>query len=537
MKKVLIITALLIAAGYWLFSQYWFHLPGIIGRIANPVGEFQEVQWQAGPAQPANGAPSPNIVLIVADDLGFNDITFYGGGIANGSVPTPNIDAIAAEGIHFTNGYAGNGTCAPSRAALLTGRFATRYGFEFTPASPQFARLTAGDSFMEENADNYPPSDTLGLPSSELTLPELLQHEGYHSVALGKWHLGEAEGFRPLDQGFDEFLGFLQGAALFMPVDDINVVNSKQDFDPIDRFLWPNLPYAVQHNNGARFHPDTHMTDYFSRHAVKVIEANRHRPFFLYLAYNAPHTPLQAEKRDYDALEHITDHTERTYAAMIRGLDRGIGQVLEALEANGLADNTLVIFTSDNGGAGYVGLPDLNKPYRGWKISFFEGGIHTPYFIRWPQRIPAGSEHSAAVAHIDIFTTALAAAGVAPPDDRIIDGVDVVSHALTSPAPLSRPLFWRSGGYKVVQQDGWKLQLQEQNGKSWLYNLNVDPTEQVNLSESEPERMAALKNALYELDDQMVDPLWPPLVEASIAIDYTVDKLPSTEHETILWNN
>ena len=537
MKNFLVIVVLLLAAGVWAFSQYWYYLPGIISGIANPVGEHREVVWQSGPAAPEGGAQPPNVVLIVADDLGFNDITFYGGGIAGGSVPTPNIDAIAAEGIHFTNGYAGNGTCAPSRAALLTGRFATRSGFEFTPARPEFARLTAGDGYIAENAENYPPSDTLGLPGSEVTLPELLKQRGYHSVALGKWHLGEAEGYRPLDQGFDEFLGFLPGAAMFLPEDHANVVNSKQDFDPIDRFLWPNLKYAVRHNTSERFHPDSHMTDYFSRHAVKVIEANRNRPFFLYLAYNAPHTPLQAEKKDYDALAHITNHTERTYAAMLRGLDRGVGQVLDSLEANGIADNTLVIFTSDNGGAGYVGLPDLNTPYRGWKITFFEGGIHTPYFIRWPERIPTGSQYDSAVAHIDIFTTALAAAGVPLPDDRKIDGVDVLDYALGNPRPLQRPLFWRTGGYKVVQQDGWKLQLQEQNGKTWLYNLSVDPTEQTNLSESNPERLAELKAILYTLDEQMADPLWPALVETPIAVDYTIDKRPDTDYETVLWTN
>ncbi|MDP6376593.1 MAG: sulfatase-like hydrolase/transferase [Pseudomonadales bacterium] len=538
MKKLLIIATLLIAAGVWAFTQYWYYLPGIISGIVDPVSGYREVEWQTGPTEATSEERPPNIVLIVADDLGFNDITFYGGGIANGSVPTFNIDTIAAEGIHFTNGYAGNGTCAPSRAALLTGRFATRSGFEFTPARPEFAQMTAGDGYIAKNAENYPPSAELGLPGSEVTLPELLQQRGYHSVALGKWHLGEAESYRPLDQGFDEFLGFLPGAAMFLPEDDPNVVNSKQDFDPIDRFLWPNLKFAVRHNNSERFHPDSHMTDYFSRHAVKVIEANRNRPFFLYLAYNAPHTPLQAEKADFEALAHIANHTERTYAAMLRGLDRGIGQVLESLEDNGITDNTIVIFTSDNGGAGYVGLPDLNKPYRGWKITFFEGGIHAPYFMRWPERIPAGSHYDSAVAHIDIFSTALAAAGVPLPEDRTIDGVDLLEYALAdSQPPLRRPLFWRTGGYKVVQQDGWKLQLQEQNGKTWLYNLNEDPTERNNLSASHPDRLAELKALLYNLDEQMVEPLWPALVQAPIVIDYTIDKVPETDHETIIWTN
>ena len=493
-----------------------------------------------GPTAPADETRPPNIVLIVADGLGFNDITFYGGGIADGSVPTPSIDSIASAGIHFSNGYTGNGTCAPSRAALLTGRFATRVGFEFTPAPPQFARLTAGDGYIEENAADYPASEHLGLPGSEVTLPELLEQMEYHSVALGKWHLGTGAGMTPTAQGFDEFLGFLQGAALFMEEDDPNVVNSKQDFDPIDKFLWANLKYAVRYDDGDRFRPDSHMTDYFSRQAVRVIEANRNGPFFLYLAYNAPHTPLQAEKADYEALDHIADHTERTYAAILRGLDRGIGQVLGTLDDNGVAHNTVVIFTSDNGGAGYVGLPDLNKPFRGWKITFFEGGIHAPYFIRWPEKIAAGSEYEPAVAHIDIFSTALAVAGVEPPRDRIIDGVNVLDYALQSPQrPLSRPLFWRTGGYKVAMRDGWKLQVQEQTGKTWLFNLNEDPTEQVNLSlgEAHAKELKTLRATLHELDSQMAEPLWPTLVEVPIAVDYTIDKLPDTEYETILWSN
>ena len=539
MKKILIGLVALSIAGAWAFSEYWYFLPGIISSITKPIDDFQEVVWQKGPDEVRAEDAPPNIILILADDLGFNDITFYGGGIANGSVPTPNIDSLAKDGIHFSNGYAGNGTCAPSRAALLTGRFPTRVGFEFTPmSSPLFAELTGGDGYIEENAEDYPAAAELGLPASELTLPELLKEKNYHSVALGKWHLGEANGMEPTDQGFDEFLGFLPGAALFMEENDEDVVNSKQDFDPIDKFLWANLKHGVRYNKGERFHPDSHMTDYFSRQAVQVIETNKNRPFFMYLAYNAPHTPLQAEKADYDALGHITNHTERTYAAMLRGLDRGIGQVLSALEEAGLSDNTMVIFTSDNGGAGYVGLPDLNKPYRGWKITLFEGGIHAPYFIRWPSKIPAGSQYDSAVAHVDIFSTALAAAEIPSPTDRTLDGVNLLDYALPSPQlGLERPLFWRTGGYKVIQQRGWKLQLQEQNGKTWLYNLNEDPTEQVNLNKSEPERLRLLRDALYRLDEQMVEPMWPTLIEVPIAVDHTINRLPDSEYETVIWSN
>ena len=196
------------------------------------------------------------------------------------------------------------------------------------------------------------------------------------------------------------------------------------------------------------------------------------------------------------------------------------------------------IFVSDNGGAGYVGLPDLNKPYRGWKITLFEGGIRTPYFIRWPNTIPAGTSYDSAVGHVDIFTTALSAAGAQLPEDRVIDGLDLLEYALQVPQPpMQRPLFWRTGGYKAVTQDGWKLQLQEQNNKTWLYNLNEDPTEQNNLSELNPEQLKTMTTLLYELDGQMAEPLWPTLIETPIAIDFTIDKIPDTEHETIIWSN
>ena len=542
MKKVIIGLLGLVVVGSYLFSQYWYYLPGIISDFVSPIGENQSVTWAQGPSASPSEVDDvdklPNIILIVVDDLGFNDITYYGGGIGGGSVPTPQIDSIAKQGIHFTNGYTGNGTCAPSRAALLTGRYPTRVGFEFTPASPQLMKLVSGDSFKEENAENYPPSSSLGLPGSELTLPEVLKEKGYHSLLLGKWHLGADEGMTPNDQGFDEFLGFLGGGAMFMEEDDPKVVNSKQDFDPIDKYLWPNLKYGVRFNKGERFKPDSHLTGYLSREAVKAIKENRNRPFFMYLAYNAPHTPLQSEKRDYDALSHIEDHTERTYAGMIRGLDRGIGQVLASLEENGLSDNTMVIFTSDNGGAGYVGLPDLNKPYRGWKMTLFEGGIHTPYFIKWPEKIAAGSQYDSPVAHIDIFSTVLAAVGIALPDDRITDGKDILKVALDPEQPsLDRPLFWRSGGYKVVQQDGWKLQLLEHNGKTWLFNLNDDPTEQRDLSASNPEKLNELRKVLYSIDDQMIKSMWPSLAEAQNPIDFTIDKIPDGDYETVIWEN
>jgi uncharacterized sulfatase len=216
----------------------------------------------------------------------------------------------------------------------------------------------------------------MGMPPLEITLAELLADQGYHTVHIGKWHLGQDNGMAAHDQGFTESL--LMASGLYGNLDDEDVIQARQDFDPIDRFLWEALSFAASFNGGPSFEPPKYLTDYYTDQAVKVIEANKNRPFFLYLAHWAPHTPLQATREDYDALADIKLHRERVYAAMIRALDRGVGRVMEALKSNGLDENTLVMFTSDNGGAGYIGLPDVNEPYRGWKITLFEGGIRVP---------------------------------------------------------------------------------------------------------------------------------------------------------------
>jgi len=389
----LLATTLLAGAGAWYWREALFlPLPGMLDRWRDPIGPMRPVTWQAGPDTPTAppGRRAPNIVVIVADDLGYNDVTFGGGGVAGGAVPTPHIDSIANDGVEFTRGYAGNATCAPSRAAIVTGRYPTRFGFEFTPAPKQFMRLVAhlqrNDPgppvyFADREAD-VPPIEQEGLPPQEITIAELLRTRSYRTLGLGKWHLGEAKAMRPTARGFDEFLGFLPGAAMYLPKDDPAAVNAIQDFDPIEKFLWANLSFGIREDDGSRFTPAAYMTDCLATEAVRAITANRNRPFFLYLAFNAPHTPLQALRADYEALPQIENHTLRVYGAMIRALDRGVGQVLDALRANGLEDDTLVIFTSDNGGAHYIGLPDINKPYRGWKMTFFEGGVHTPFFAK-----------------------------------------------------------------------------------------------------------------------------------------------------------
>lgn len=531
-------------------ALWWFRFDLIIlfARVQQPKIEANHpVTWAKGPGAPPAGQRPPNVVFILADDLGYNDVTLNGGGVARGAAPTPHIDSIAHDGVTFANGYAGNATCAPSRAAIMTGRYATRFGFEFTPTPVAFSRVVGGHAgdplhpsrFNAAEVRNAPKDDnTEAVPASEITIAEALRTRGYHTIHLGKWHLGGVKGSRPEDQGFDESLGFMAGAALYAPVGDPSVEESRQDFDPIDRFLWGALPYAVQFNGSKPFHPGAYMTDYLTDEAVKAIDANRNRPFFLYLAYNTVHTPLQAPKADYDALSGIQDHRLRVYAAMVRNLDRNVGRVLRALKDRGLADDTLVIFTSDNGGANYVGLPDLNRPYRGWKATFFEGGVHVPFLMRWPGQLPAGAIYRRPVGHVDIFATAAGAAGAAAPRDRVMDGVDLVPFVKgRATGDPHRALYWRSGRYKTVLAGGWKLQVAQEPDRVWLFDLSTDPTERHDLSKARPDKVRELREMLVRLDGQMAPPAWPSLLSGAIYLDHPGGVPARPGDDYIYWDN
>ncbi|MBY0563901.1 MAG: sulfatase-like hydrolase/transferase [Hyphomonadaceae bacterium] len=545
MKKLLIVLGVVVllgAVGYVAFQQYKIYIPGLLSRLRDPIAEYAPVAWQTGPveAELSADARPPNIIVIVADDLGYNDISFFGGGL----VQTPNIDALAQQGAHAAVGYAANATCSPSRAAIMTGRYPTRFGFEFTAVPPVFARNLANSSgdggppviFHGDRVEGLLPYPQMGLPPSEVTMAEMLRERGYHTVHIGKWHLGEADGLRPEDQGFAESLGMTAGGGLYLPIGDDNAVEARLPWDPIDRFLWANLPYAVQFNGGQRFAPNEYMTDYMTDNAVAAINANRNRPFFLYLAYTAPHTPFQATREDYDAIAGIEDHTTRVYAAMIRALDRGVGDVMRALRDNGLDRNTLVIFTSDNGGAWYAGIPGLNAPFRGWKATFFEGGLRVPFFVHWPAQIAAGTRIGGPAHHMDIYHTAAAASGAASQERG--DGVDLLPFLRgQASAESERTLFWRSGGYRVVRRGDWKLQLSARPERVWLFNLADDPTEQNDLSEEQPDRVVALRALIEDYERELPAPLWPALIEGPIRIDPPLNTPWREDQEYIYWSN
>ena len=543
----LLILLSLLAFGYWAVGgRMGVMLLAVKYVIRNDYGPTQEVRWANPTVAPASAGAEkrPNILLIVADDLGFNDITAHGGGVANGSVPTPHIDSLAHNGVDFLAGYSGNATCAPSRAAMMTGRYPTRFGFEFTPTPKQFMKVIAANETGEglpkplyhaEREGDLIPYEDMGLPVNEVTLARALKTSGYRTLQLGKWHLGDSPQFRPYAHGFDESLALMHGASMFLPENSPQVVNSKQSFDPIDKFLWAAHPWGIRFNDGQPFQPPRYMTDYLTDEAIKAIDANKQKPFFMYLAYNAPHTPLQSTREDYDALPHIADHATRVYAAMIRSLDRNIGRVLQHLKDQGLDDNTMIIFTSDNGGAHYIGVPDINKPFRGWKATFYEGGIRVPFFMKWPQGLPKGKQYQQPISHLDIFTTALAAAKAAPPEGKVLDGVNLLPFAqgLNTQAPHEQ-LFFRTDTYLALRQGDWKLQVMERPKQDVLYNLAADPSERNNLASQEPQRLADMKKRLATLNAQQVKPLWPSLAEAPIYIDKTL-KQPAKPGEAYVY--
>lgn len=548
-KVLLVGVAVLVtlAVGVYIAREtIMLHVLGLTTDLQHPRQANHPVPWQVGPDAAPIGPRPPNVVLIMADDLGFNDVSTFGAGLTAQGVPTPNIDAISKAGVRFDQGYASAAVCAPSRAALLTGRYASRFGFEYTPTPGAMAKVASmlelgGEPLRPlithpEVADRIASFNELGVPASEITLAELLKARGYHTVHLGKWHLGGTPQMRPNNQGFDESLYMESG--LYLPVDDPDVVNAKIDFDPIDAFLWPNMRFAVSYNEGRWFEPRNYLTDYLTDEAVTAIHQNRHQPFFIYLAHWGVHTPMQATKADYDALNTISDHTERVHAAMVRAIDRSVGKILQALRDDGLVDNTIVIFTSDNGGPGYVGLPALNKPFRGWKLTQFEGGVRVPFVAQWPGHIPAGSRYLAPVTSRDILPTVVAAAGGQLPTDRPLDGVNLLPYLLAdAPLPPPRNLFWRDGSYQAVRAGDWKLQQAARPEKIWLYNLKEDPTEQHNLVAEQPQKVAELQVLLAAHNAEMQPPAWPSFIEMPVMIDKTLAQPEAADDEYVYWQN
>ena len=376
----------------------------------------------------------------------------------------------------------------------------------------------------------------LGMPSEQITIAEILKDKGYYTAHIGKWHLGQMEGSHPIDQGFDDSLSMI--GTLYLPEDHPKVVNARNYDDPIDNMVWTVGRFSASFNKSDDFEPNEYLTDYYTNNAIKVIEENKNRPFFLYLGHWAIHNPLQSLKSDYDLHSHSGNHTLSVYSGMIEALDRSIGKIVKTLEENGLSDNTLIIFTSDNGGAGYIELPDINKPYRGWKLTHFEGGMHVPFLAKWPSQIQKGARFLSPIHHIDIFHTIAAAAGASVPKDRKLDGVDLIPYIQgKNKEKPHKTLFWREGHHQSVLHKGWKLIKADRPNKRWLFNLDKDPTERNNLSKDNPTKVSQLEKLLELHNSEQAEPLWPSVLDSPMLIDKHGGQDYEEGDEYIYWPN
>ena len=413
----------------------------------------------------------PNIIVILADDLGFADTGFTG----CKDFSTPYIDRLARSGVRFTNAYVSHAFCSPTRAGLMTGRYQQRFGHENNPVY-------------------NPHDDVAGLPTSEITLANVLSGAGYATGQIGKWHLGAAHQFHPLKRGFQEQFGFLGGGHDYFKAETANP-DAREYLIPIER-------------NGKPVEEKEYLTDAFSREACEFVGRHAKDPFFLYLAYNAPHTPLQAPQPYLDRVSSIADPIRRSYAAMICAMDDGIGRLTAMLEVLKLENDTLIFFLSDNGGPTPVTHAD-NHPYRGFKGQVYDGGIHVPFVMKWKGRLPEGETYGSPVISLDIFATAAALAGAAVPKDRPIDGVNLMP-CLTgkgSPPPHDK-LYWRIGGGQAfaVRQGNWKLV--KIGGRSELYDLEADAGESKDAASTKPEILARLESARVAWNRDLIPPLF-----------------------------
>ncbi len=405
----------------------------------------------------------PNIVLIFSDDQGYADMGCHG----CTDIPTPHMDAIAAAGARFTDGYVTAPVCSPSRAGLLTGRYQQRFGHEHNPGAAPEA----------------------GLPLSEKTIADHLKAAGYATGMVGKWHLGMLEKQNPVNRGFDEFFGFLHGAHSYLPSRRRSRLK-----DPIRRGFEP-----VEEGE--------YLTDASAREAVAFIDRHRAEPFFLYVPFNAVHSPLEATERYLSRFGHIRDEKRRTFAAMLSAMDHAVGAILGALRRAGLEENTLVFFISDNGGPTAQTMAS-NKPLRGGKAQMYEGGIRIPFLMQWKGRLPAGQVYRQPVSTLDVLPTALEAAGVGSASGAKLDGVDLLPFLTGRHTGIPHEtLFWRMGQQAAVRKGRWKLVIRRQQSPE-LYDLVADIAEQRDLAQQEPDVLRKLGQAYEQWNAQMAEPLW-----------------------------
>ena len=451
----------------------------------------------------------PNIIVFFADDLGYGELGCQG----NSEIPTPYIDSIAESGVRFTAGYVAGPNCSPSRAGLLTGRTPTRFGYEFNPIG----------------ARNEEPG--IGLPSKEVTIAETLQDAGYTTGLIGKWHQGGGAEYHPFRHGFDEFFGFTHEGHYFVPPPwkGVTTMLRRKSLPDGSKGRWEGEKRLIYSTHMKSAEPDydannpivrggqpvvesEYLTDAFTREAVDFIDRHDDKPFFLYLAYNAVHSPLQGADKYMKKFAHIEDVHRRIFAAMLANMDDSVGAVMNQLRKSGLEENTLVFFLSDNGGPTRE-LTSSNLPLRGEKGQMYEGAIRVPYMVQWKGKIPAGEVYHQPVSSFDIYATAVAnSAGVTVPEQ--VEGVDLLP--FLKGEDQGRPhetLYWRQGGKAAMRHGDWKIvrmgkRLQAGRAKWELYDLSKDISEQTNLAGVHPEILAELISRWNEMNSEMVDPLF-----------------------------
>jgi len=411
----------------------------------------------------------PNILFIVGDDMGYADVGFH----QCKDIPTPSLDALAASGVQFSDGYVSGPYCSPTRAGLMTGRYQQRFGHEFNP------------------------SGTNGLPVTETTIADRLKTAGYVTGLVGKWHLGAQPSMHPQQRGFDEFFGFLGGQHSYVNLEGI--LRGKEQVKELD-----------------------YTTDAFGREAVSFIERHQSLPWFLYLSFNAVHTPMDATNDRLAKFPNMEDKQRRTYNAMMLAMDEAIGKVLKKLSDCGLEKNTLVVFISDNGGPTMKGVTingASNLPLRGSKRTTLEGGIRVPFVVSWPGTVKPGMYHYPAI-QLDLTATALAAAGVKVRKEMQLDGVNLLPYLSGEKkgAPHEM-LFWRMGEQMAIRMGDFKLVRYDSNydtntGKpqpvtaAKLYNLREDIGETKDLANSMPDKMKELQSQWDKWNGTLVKPLW-----------------------------
>lgn len=437
----------------------------VVVVAAQETGE-QETSGQETAA--ANGRPL-NIVLLYADDAGYADFGFQEFCAEDMRELTPHIDSIAAQGVTLTNAYMSGCVCSPSRAGMMTGRYQTRFGHEY----------------------NIPPGYMDGgLPLSETFMAKRLQALGVATSLVGKWHLGYPAEYHPNKRGFDWFYGCLQGSRPYYPMPK------------------PTKHRVIQ-ENGEDTPEGGYTTDRLGDAGVRFIEEHKADPFFLFLSFTAPHGPLQAKPEDLEKLSHITKVRRRKYAGLVKSLDDNVGKVLAALKAHGLADNTLVVFTNDNGGQTMTGAN--NGKLRGRKGMLFEGGIRVPMCMRWPGKIAAGSKIDEPVVSLDFFPTFVAASGGKVDPAWELDGVNLLPRLTGEVAKLDeRALYWRQRSERAVRIGDHKLHVETKNGAEVrsIYNLARDVGEATPMDLIDAKVKAALDAALAGFDKQMVPAKW-----------------------------